>query len=170
MTATPNATLLSILEHYQPARLLCVSQSRIPAVEAFCAAHGATRLTLSDQVPLPEAVANQRYDLAIIADQLEHLPQRLGVELLAGLRNLSASRLAVLVDLKQTPTWQENDFFALALQRHASFTQSGDEDVGANHKRTLALYTYDLADYKQVPDWLNAKYWANPENFDKYWW
>ncbi|MFO5894085.1 DUF6231 family protein, partial [Pseudomonas aeruginosa] len=23
---------------------------------------------------------------------------------------------------------------------------------------------------KQVPDWLNAKFWANPENFGKYWW
>ncbi|MGV8865199.1 MAG: DUF6231 family protein, partial [Pseudomonas sp.] len=25
-------------------------------------------------------------------------------------------------------------------------------------------------DYKQVPDWLNAKFWANPENYGKYWW
>ena len=110
-------------------------------------------------------LANQRYDLAIIADLLEHIPQRNGVELLAGLRNLSASRLAVLVDLTQSAHWQENDFFALALQRHASFTQAGSTD-----ERTLALYTYDLADYKQVPDWLNNKYWANPEMFDKYWW
>ncbi|WP_259740705.1 DUF6231 family protein, partial [Pseudomonas poae] len=27
-----------------------------------------------------------------------------------------------------------------------------------------------LLDYKQVPDWLNARFWANPENFGKYWW
>jgi len=163
MTATPNATLLSILEHYQPARLLCVSQSRVPAIAAYCAAHPATQLVTSDQAPLQPEVANQRYDLAIIADQLEHLPQRTGIELLAGLRNLSASRLAVLVDLVQAADWQENDFFALALQRRASFTDTDDN-------RTLSLYTYDLADYKQVPDWLNSKYWANPEMFDKYWW
>ncbi|MGO3534472.1 DUF6231 family protein, partial [Pseudomonas helleri] len=25
-------------------------------------------------------------------------------------------------------------------------------------------------EYKQVPDWLNARFWANPENFGKYWW
>jgi len=165
MSATPNATLLSILEHYQPARLLCVSQSRVPAVEVFCADHPETQLVTSNQVPLPAELANQRYDLAIIADQLEHLPQRAGVELLAGLRNLSASRLALLVDLSQTLDWQENDFFALALQRHASFTQND-----SINDRSLALYTYDLADYKQVPDWLNNKYWANPEMFDKYWW
>jgi len=165
MSATPNATLLSILEHYQPARLLCVSQSRVPAVEGFFAGHPQTQLGTSNQVPLPAEIANQRYDLAIIADQLEHLPQRVGVELLAGLRNLSASRLALLVDLSQTLDWQENDFFALALQRHASFTQND-----SINDRSLALYTYDLADYKQVPDWLNNKYWANPEMFDKYWW
>lgn len=168
MSATPNATLLSILQHYQPARLLCVSQSRVPAVEAFCSAHPGLQLTSSNQVPLPHEVANQRYDLAIIADQLEHLDKRLGIELLAGLRNLSASRLAVLVDLAQTREWQENDFFSLALQRHASFTQAEREEC--DEKRTLALYTYDLADYKQVPDWLNNKYWANPDMFDKYWW
>ena len=36
--------------------------------------------------------------------------------------------------------------------------------------QTLHLFTYDLLDYKQVPDWLNAKFWANPQNFGKYWW
>ena len=28
-----------------------------------------------------------------------------------------------------------------------------------------ALHEYRLADYKQPPDWLNARYWANPERF-----
>jgi hypothetical protein len=27
-----------------------------------------------------------------------------------------------------------------------------------------------LREYKQVPDWLNAKFWANPQLFGKYWW
>lgn len=31
-------------------------------------------------------------------------------------------------------------------------------------------WQFNLYDYKQLPDWLNAKYWANPENFDKYRW
>ncbi|WP_296204027.1 DUF6231 family protein [Psychrobacter sp. UBA3962] len=31
-------------------------------------------------------------------------------------------------------------------------------------------WQFNLYDYKQRPDWLNAKYWANPENFDKYRW
>lgn len=31
-------------------------------------------------------------------------------------------------------------------------------------------WQFNLYDYKQRPDWLNARYWANPENFDKYRW
>ncbi len=34
----------------------------------------------------------------------------------------------------------------------------------------LISWQFNLYDYKQRPDWLNAKYWANPENFDKYRW
>lgn len=32
------------------------------------------------------------------------------------------------------------------------------------------LWQFNILEYKQIPDWLNSKYWANPENFDKYRW
>jgi hypothetical protein len=28
------------------------------------------------------------------------------------------------------------------------------------------IYDYDLANYKTVPDWLNARYWAHPERWE----
>ena len=93
-------------------------------------------------------------------DCLEHLPKRTALELLGGIRNLNASRLAVLVDLDACD-WQETDLYALALQASERFQRD---------EQTLSLFTYDLREYKQVPDWLNAKFWANPENFGKYWW
>jgi hypothetical protein len=77
-----------------------------------------------------------------------------------GIRNLNASRIAVLADLPASG-WQETDFFSLALQASERFQR--DDQV-------LTLFTYDLLDYKQVPDWLNSRFWANPENFGKYWW
>ena len=83
-----------------------------------------------------------------------------GLELLGGIRNLNASRIAVLADLTACE-WKETDFFALALQNNERFQR--DEQI-------LTLFTYDLREYKQVPDWLNARFWANPENFGKYWW
>lgn len=30
-----------------------------------------------------------------------------------------------------------------------------------------ALYAYTLKEYKQAPDWLNARFWAHPERFDQ---
>ncbi|MGM8884459.1 DUF6231 family protein [Psychrobacter sp. 1U2] len=34
----------------------------------------------------------------------------------------------------------------------------------------LALWQFNLYDYKRLPNWLNSKYWANPENWDKHRW
>ncbi|HDZ56181.1 MAG TPA: hypothetical protein ENI17_03030 [Pseudomonas xinjiangensis] len=159
--STPHQALLGIFEHYQPKRMLCISREPIPAALAFCTEHPDCVRVETDQVPLPAELANQRYDLAVVADELERLDKRQGVELIAGLRNLSVSRLAVLVDLQQTPEWKDTDFFGLALQRHGKFERDD---------RSLSLFTYDLAEYKSVPDWLNSKYWANPQLFGKYWW
>jgi len=48
----------------------------------------------------------------------------------------------------------KNEPFSLALNQDGLF---GDWPI---------IYEYQLAEYKRVPDWLNAKYWANPERFD----
>jgi hypothetical protein len=46
-------------------------------------------------------------------------------------------------------------FLALGFER---LYESAD---GATH-----LYSHDIATYKTVPDWLNAKYWAHPERWE----
>lgn len=157
---TPQQALAALLDRYAPARLLQVGAREIPALQAFRAAHANCQVERAEPGPLPAALASQRFDLALLADCLEHLPKRTGLELLAGIRNLNASRLAVLVDLGACD-WRETDFYALALQAGERF-QRGEQ--------TVHLFTYDLLDYKQTPDWLNAKFWAHPENFGKYWW
>ncbi|VTL97058.1 Uncharacterised protein [Pseudomonas aeruginosa] len=129
-------------------------------MEAFLHNHPQCQLAHSPAAELPAELASQRFDLALFVDCLEHLPQRRGLQLLAGVRNLNASRVAVLVDLGASD-WNETDFFALAMQNSERFQREG---------QTLTLFTYDLHEYKQVPDWLNARFWANPENFGKYWW
>lgn len=35
---------------------------------------------------------------------------------------------------------------------------------------SLSLWQFNLYDYKRLPNWLNSKYWANPENWDKHRW
>lgn len=157
---TPQQALAALLDRYQPRSLLVLGASEMPAVKAFVEAHPDCRIDQSQTAPLSAELAAKRYDLALVVDCLEHLSKREGLELLGGIRNLNSNRLAVLADLNACQ-WQETDFFALALQASECFQRE---------QQTLHLFTYDLLSYKQVPDWLNAKFWANPENFGKYWW
>lgn len=157
---TPQQALAALLQRYAPGRLLLIGASELPAVSAFQQAHPHSCVAYASAGPLPAELAGQRFDLALVVDCLEHLSKRDGLQLLGGIRNLNASRIAVLVDL-HAADWQDTDFYALALQASERFERNG---------QTLSLFTYDLLDYKQVPDWLNAKFWANPENFGKYWW
>ena len=39
-----------------------------------------------------------------------------------------------------------------------------------SHEPTLKAWQFNLYDYKPLPQWLNANYWANPENWGKYRW
>ena len=156
---TPQQALAALLEHYAPHSLLLVG-ARFPALDAFAAAHPQASIDVAAPGPLPADLAAKRYDLALLVDCLEHLEKRDGLQLLGGIRNLNASRIAVLAD-KKASDWGDRDFYSLALQAPERFQR--DEQV-------LDLFTYDVRDYKQVPDWLNAKFWANPQNFGKYWW
>lgn len=157
---TPLQAVAAILERYAPKRLLLVGASELPALAAFKQAHPDCQIAHAEAGLLPEALAAQRYDLALIVDCLEHLPKSAGLQLLGGIRNLNTNRIVVLVDLAASQ-WQETDMFSLALQASEHFVRD---------EQKLSLFTYDLLEYKQVPDWLNAKFWANPENFGKYWW
>lgn len=157
---TPQQALAALLELHAPKRLLLLGASQFPALEAFKAAHPDSLVSFAKPGPLSDELAAQRFDLALVVDCLEHLSKREGLELLGGIRNLNASRIAVLADLDACD-WKETDFFSLALQASEGF---------ARDDQLLTLFTYDLLDYKQVPDWLNARFWANPENFGKYWW
>ena len=159
-TRTPQQALAALLDQQTPRRLLMIGAQAFPALQAFKEAHPETEVFHAMPGPLPAELAAQRFDLALVVDCLEHLPKRAGLELLGGIRNLNASRIAVLADLPACG-WQDTDFYSLALQLTERFGR--DEQV-------LTLFTYDLREYKQVPDWLNARFWANPENFGKYWW
>lgn len=48
-------------------------------------------------------------------------------------------------------------FFAFGFRRLFSCVEGCQQHV---------LHEYRLAEYKSPPDWLNARYWANPERFD----
>lgn len=105
---TPQQALAALLERFTPQRLLLVG-TRFPALDAFAQAHPQVTIATAAPGPLPADLAAQRFDLALLVDCLEHLPKRTGLELLGGVRNLNANRVAVLADLAACG-WQDTDF------------------------------------------------------------
>ena len=38
------------------------------------------------------------------------------------------------------------------------------------HQQNMQVWQFNILTYKHVPDWFNAKFWANPQNWDKFRW
>lgn len=102
-----------------------------------------------------------RFDLVFVDAACFALPKTRTLMLIAKARDLLASRVMVECLPDQQSDWQEADFLALALRRRAVMESSDGLRL---------YYGYDLKTYKQVPDWLNPKYWANPHMWDKARW
>lgn len=76
----------------------------------------------------------------------------------------------VLVCCKETdpassrfsPKPNDSVFFALGFVRLNQCSPS------ASTSESGRWYEYRMTQYKSVPDWLNSKYWANPERFNIY--
>lgn len=49
-------------------------------------------------------------------------------------------------------------------------TEQTEQPLSANSSASARLWQFNLYDYKQLPNWLNADYWANPENWGKHRW
>ena len=51
---------------------------------------------------------------------------------------------------------------------------TGSLETDSNNKTDsdskITLWQFNLYDYKRLPNWLNNKYWANPDNWDKHRW
>ncbi|TQV84770.1 hypothetical protein FKG94_04415 [Exilibacterium tricleocarpae] len=161
-TASPSQALYQLLNEQQPQQVLSCSRSDIPALAAYCQAHDCEFVHLD---PADDGIDPKRYDLAVVADCLEHLDKARGTALLARLRNLHSHRIWVVVD--ETAGWQLTDFIALGFQRLQAFS---DESQAGEKTRCYCSYGYDINTYNHTRTWNNPRFWANPENFGKYWW
>ena len=49
-------------------------------------------------------------------------------------------------------------------------TDKTKQPLSVKSSASARLWQFNLYDYKQLPNWLNADYWANPENWGKHRW
>lgn len=112
-----------------------------------------TPFSLEQLVDLPTT------DLAIISELTETLTKEVATQWLGILRNRHVSHIIVISksDKASQLGWQLTDFLAMG------FKLQGCHD-------NLNVFTYAIEIYQPKRDWLNARFWANPENYNKYRW
>ena len=99
----------------------------------------------------------QRYDLGFVlfdTEEMQTISDSQKSQLLVKLRDLMAKRIVVVSKLTDEK-----------LLRSLGFTQLIDKTT---HESDFALWQFNILTYKHVPDWFNSKFWANPENWDKF--
>ena len=112
--------------------------------------------SVSDYILLP---FTQRYDLGFVfLNSLEFstISDQVKAQILVKLRDLMAKRIVVV-----------SQFEDEKLLRSLGFTQLIDKTT---HDENFALWQFNILTYKHVPDWFNSKFWANPENWNKFRW
>lgn len=101
----------------------------------------------------------QRYDLGFVlldSEEFYNIDDTQKAQILVKLRDLLAKRIVVTCKLQDEK-----------LLRSLGFTQLIDK---TSHDSDFALWQFNILTYKHVPDWFNSKFWANPENWNKFRW
>lgn len=103
----------------------------------------------------------QRHDLGILANTLEQLDRNMAGMLLARMRDCNSRRFVALVPMgdrwhNQISYWDLGDLLGYGLSVMARYQVDG---------KPLYLCQYAIETYKTTPDWLNSKFWANPERW-----
>lgn len=115
-----------------------------------------THFNVSEFLNLP---FTGRYDLGFVLfdlDEMANLAVQQKSQILVKLRDLFAKRIVVTCRLADEQ-----------LLRSLGFTQLIDK---TSHEQNFALWQFNILTYKHVPDWFNSKFWANPENWNKFRW
>ncbi len=145
----PGTALQQLLDTHPSSSVLFCSIAKEPVLEQFA--------NLDYCHPQNIADLNKRYDLAVVANCLEHIDNKAGKELLGRLKNLISPQIWLLIE---NTHWPPNELMGLGFQLQYDFTGA----IG------LKSYTYNLSSYNFKRLWNNPTRWANPENWGKYWW
>lgn len=150
-----------------PQRLLLLGAcARAIVIDYLAAGPACEVIELAETDQLTGAHSPARFDLGVVCGVIEQLDARAAGVLIARLRDIFCQRLLLVVPIgahwgQHRSIWQQTDLLAYGFTLLSSEQRNG---------RLVQVYGFDLATYKSTPDWLNSKYWAHPELFNKYWW
>lgn len=164
-----NDALKRQITTWRPNRILGIGDDARRLLQSYAAASSACELeTLETKVAaerLLSAESERRYDFALVAGYLEHVDSAKGGTVIARLRDVLARRLCILVGASGEndgeSIWSDSELSAFGLTLLNRYEEGG---------RQLRLYGFDIASYKQTPDWLSPRHWAHPELWGRFRW
>lgn len=121
-----------------------------------------------NQRPLPERYELACFWLPTLSPELlqQYIP------LLMRYRDLYAAHLLIALD--DTLDLKAYGFTPFDILHEPSLemntTYQTKQPLSVKSSASARLWQFNLYDYKQLPNWLNADYWANPENWGKHRW
>jgi len=159
--------LETLVDKYRPTSILIVGSGGKRFIADYLNRHPDCRVDALDGDDILKHLDSLgKYDLALVSHVLEHMDKVTAGMLISKLRDLHSARLVMLVAMEPDSPghlshWHEGELFGYGLVHIGAL---GEDDA------PMQIYAFDIATYKITPDWLNSKYWANPELFGKYWW
>ena len=110
--------------------------------------------------------AKRSFALAIVVCDSTDTTEIHYVHLLSRLRDTDSARVYLACRGATKAADKKHDAHLRALGFRLLRVYKSDD---ANEP-SVYLYYYDIYDYKEVPDWLNDRFWANPERWGKERW
>jgi len=163
VTGTVHDSINGVLNDLKPERVALVGADTRAVVDSWLRDNEETEVLEFLDAPTLMAQPAFTADWALVAGCLETLDDAAGNEFIGRLRNLITPRFCVLVE-NNDDVWNANRLAGFGIDR------LGSEPLALDSGALVRAFRYDLATYKQKPDWLNADFWANPERFDKDFW
>jgi len=136
----------SVLVAGEQASLMC---SELPFVQA----------QFTSRFQQQQLMTLNKVELTIVTDLTETLAKTEAMQWLGVLKNKLSQHVILILDIEKARenTWQLTDFLGLGFKLY--------QQVDG-----YQIFYYAIESYQIKKDWLNAKHWANPENFNKYRW
>lgn len=146
------APLTALIQSEQLSNVLCVDVA--PGTtegKPSCSLHHVT----ADQ--LMEPTFQDRFDLVWLSEATLKQGQQCQNGLIAKCRDQLAARVLLELGNEDRSGLSDTECLALGFVRCATTDRHN-------------YYLFNLKTYKPVPDWLNPRFWANPQNWDKFRW
>jgi Family of unknown function (DUF6231) len=148
--------ILPFIEQFHSKTIIVAGETAIKLSKEL---HDTRSHALTTPFSLEQLADLPTMDLAIISELTETLTKELATQWLGILRNRHVSHIIVISEREKAlqQGWQLTDFLAMGFKLHG------------NHDDT-DIFSYAIESYQPKRDWLNARFWANPENYNKYRW